>query len=285
MLWGMAVSVRSAIENSSAPVAVHVIGSGLKPADRAALEASWPSAQVSFHDIDYSRISDFRSTKYLKSKVAYARYYLAEFLPDVSRCVYLDTDLIVLRDLAEADGIDLQGHIVGAVRDISVRQGRGLDDLKERLGLSDPGSYFNSGFLIIDLDEWRRQSVQQQLVEVSTAMFDRLHSQDQDALNVVLEGRTKLLDVHWNTSQYEADAPFADGVLHLIGTVKPWHHDYAYKFKGLFFEHLDRTAFSGRRATSPRSPRAIAERLSRLLPTFDMVTGKIRRAAGPRSRI
>ena len=226
-----------------------------------------------------------RSTQYLKSKTAYARFYLADFVPGADRCVYLDTDLIVLRDLHELQAMDMGGKTLAAVRDVSVRvdvteQARltRIEELGARLHLRRPEDYFNSGFLVIDTSRWRASNAETALVRVSTERFDELHSQDQDALNIVFEGDAHLLEPSWNTSQYETDSSFDFGVLHLIGTVKPWHHDYSFHYGQLFYQVLDRTAYAGRRAAPVGSFTARREAFLRMLPTVDMIVGKVRRS-------
>ena len=58
-------------------------------------------------------------------------------------------------------------------------------ELRKRLGLQDKLNYFNSGLLIIDLEAWRKNYSERALVDISISAFDRLRSQDQDALNIV----------------------------------------------------------------------------------------------------
>jgi lipopolysaccharide biosynthesis glycosyltransferase len=288
VLWGMAVAVRSALEQASGKLHVIVIGRGLCREDVSSLRASWDHhnlAAVDFHELDERRLSRFRSTAYLKSKAAYARYYLEAFVPNTRRCIYLDTDLIVMRDLCELGSLDMRGKTIAAVRDIMIRVAPTEDirlakirELGRRLQLEKPEDYFNSGLLLIDLPRWRALHAQDHLVRVSMERFDTLHCQDQDALNIVFNDDVCLLDLSWNTSQYETDGSFASGVLHLIGTVKPWHHDYDFHYGPLFYRLLDRTGYRGRRPVPQGSLAAYREKLLRALPTRDMIAGKLRRS-------
>ena len=125
VLLGMAVTVRSALENATGQLNVHVIGAGLRDADKAKLRRSWEHpncGQINCAEIPSEKIRSFRSTAYLKSKVAYARYFIGEIFPNLKRCIYLDTDLLIFRDLTEAFQLDLGDNIAAAVLDISTRK-------------------------------------------------------------------------------------------------------------------------------------------------------------------
>lgn len=277
VLWGIAVTIRSALENSSGPLAITIIESGFREADRTALRSSWQHSNnhsVNFHNLDFDKIKDFRSTRYLKSKLTYARYYIDEILPDADKCIYLDSDLIVLRDLHEAAKINLGNAIAGVVQDISTRANDGHLELCHKLGIVETDGYFNGGVLILDLKKYREQGIRKKLVSVSIELFDKLEAQDQAAMNIVLEGKTHILDPVWNTCQYEVHKGVDNVVLHLIGQSKPWQSDYNYEFKDLFFSYLDRTAYKGCR---PKPISGLVARISRLTPTRDMVAGKLRR--------
>jgi lipopolysaccharide biosynthesis glycosyltransferase len=291
VLPGLAVTVRSALESSTQPLNIHVIGTGLTEADRAKLDRSWEHpnrAAVRFAEIAREELRDFRSTAYLKSKAAYARYFIGELFPDTTRCIYLDADLMVFRDLAEAFHLDLRGNLAGAVRDVSVRLQPVNAGLRERLRLRDEANYFNSGFLLLDLAAWRREKIVEELVRISIERFDALDSQDQDALNVVLEDRVLLLDAVWNTSQYEKPSVLTGRVVHLIGTVKPWHASYREKFREAYYEQvifrafsevLARTQFRDWRPWDFAGIGKYAEFVLRAIPTRDMIAGKLRRTA------
>ena len=279
VLWGMAVTVRSALEQSTSPIAINIIGSGLLAVDIDALRGSWDHPNVhsiNFMELDYRNIKHFRSTKYLKSKVCYARYFIENLFPNIERIIYLDTDLLVLADLVELYKTDLGSNIVGVVLDISTRSNDGQVEPCQKLGI-EPRGYFNSGVMLIDMKAWKKERIKEQLIDVSITHFDRLDSQDQSALNIVLQGKALILDERWNTVQYETESSFTNGIVHLIGSVKPWHYDYKGLFQPLFFQTLDRTAYAGCRPAKALSFFALRTAANRHMPTVDMVVGKLRR--------
>lgn len=286
IIRGMAVAARSALEHASETINFGIICQGYSEKDKAMLRESWAHERlgtVEFRDIADGQLKNFRSTAYLKSKASYARYFFADLFPDLSRCIYLDSDLIVLRDLAEVMHMDLGDKVMAAVPDLGVR----LEDANPaaRLGIADNKAYFNAGFLVIDLEFWRESGMTDQIVQLSLDKKDILHSQDQDALNVMFEGRTMLLNPIWNTSQYEKEDPIDGRIIHLIGGVKPWHARYEQKFAdpyyrdviyARFYEILERTAYRGKRPWNLFGIGEIAEWVDAKIPTPDMVRRKIR---------
>ena len=289
ILWGLAVTVRSALEHSSKPVNIHVLCAGFSKADKQKLSASWDHDKcgaIDFKDIATERISRFRSTRYMRSKSTYSRFFIGEFYPDLLRSIYVDTDFLICRDLAPVSELDLRGRIAAVVRDISVREQPVCPELKARLNLTNEMNYFNGGFLVIDLQQWREAGIQEKLVTISIEKFDQLHSQDQDALNIVLENKVLFLDPTWNTSQYERPDSLKGNMVHLIGKIKPWHARYKKKLSDryfreviyrAFYDFLDRTAYKGSRPWDPAGLGTLVEHAGANIPTLDMVQGKIRR--------
>ncbi|MBE7733192.1 glycosyltransferase family 8 protein [Devosia faecipullorum] len=290
ILWGLAVTVRSALEHASEPLNIHVLATGFRPADERALRQSWQHDKcgtVTFYTISSDRTKRFRSTQYLKSKAAYSRYFISALPDHIERCVYLDTDLLVFKDLSEVHNVDLGSNIAAAVRDISVRTRGAWPELRERLGVENELNYVNSGVIIIDLARWRQDDIETALVEISISKFDQMDSQDQDAINIVLYDKIAYLDISWNLSQYEKPEIGKANIIHLIGSVKPWNARYTSKIGdayfdqilGSFFAVLDRTAYRGYRPWNPMGAGSLLEKLVSHIPTLDMATGKIRRSA------
>lgn len=289
IIFGMAVSVRSALDHCSETANIHIICEGFQESDKETLRKSFQHENlgtVVFEDLDASRVSSFRSTAYLKSKMSYARYYIADFFPSLKKCVYLDIDLLVYKDVAELMHMDLGDNVLAAAIDIAARAEFPDYSIGQRLGLKDPKKYFNAGVLVIDLDHWRANDTTAKIVDLTLEKADILHSQDQDALNIMFEDKILELDICWNVSQYEKPFPVNGNVVHLLGTIKPWHARYARNFSedyykdvihDTFFEILDQTEYAGERPWDTMGIGKLTEELSARIPTMDMVTGKVRR--------
>lgn len=279
-LWGAAVTVRSALEACSTTLNIYVISVDLSLATKQQLCASWQTSSlgtIKFIDFDLAKVHGFRTTLLVKSNSTYARCFIPELLAEVSRCIYLDTDLIVCSDLNALQTLDLQGKSSACVIDGGIASSEQQQRLRCNLKLKDPLHYFNSGVIVMDLDVWRRRQIQANVLNIAHDNHDMLDQMDQDALNMALTDDWLTLDPKWNTSKGKAEANFSDGIIHFLGNVKPWHADYAGNYQDRWFALLDRTAFAGQRPVKLLGIAAVYQRLARSIPTLDMVRGKLRR--------
>ncbi|MGK8504495.1 glycosyltransferase family 8 protein [Nocardia asiatica] len=184
------------------------------------------------------------------TRAVYLRLMLGNVLSDVRRVLYLDADLIVLRDLRALLSLPLNGRALGAVRDPiqpTLEQGYALPGWRDE-GIPGDREYFNSGVLLFDLDECRKQKFFERAVSFLEKFPERAACLDQDALNWVANDAWIRLDSQWNTINSQtfiwyfgmdivADPSSAGAVdlllqqeseasiLHYAGRQKPWHDD------------------------------------------------------------
>jgi lipopolysaccharide biosynthesis glycosyltransferase len=165
------------------------------------------------------------------------RLFLPELLPRVERVLYLDADTIVTDSLAPLWETDLGGFWLAAVTNVFEEWSAGRP---AELGLADAGHYFNSGVLLLNLGEIRRDGRGETLRELARERGGELLWPDQDTLNLVLGERRKPLHPRWNcmnsvlTFPWSADVFGAEaveearsrpGIRHFEGPGrnKPWH--------------------------------------------------------------
>jgi len=132
----------------------------------------------------------------------YFRLLAPSLLPGVKKAVYLDSDLVVLDDIAQLWDTDVGGYLLAAARDAdTVGQIDGYDQgvgpyLSHDLGLTDPHQYLQAGVLLMNLEEFRHRTTPEQLLELATRRVWRWL--DQDVLNKVVDGDYLRLDMSWN---------------------------------------------------------------------------------------
>jgi lipopolysaccharide biosynthesis glycosyltransferase len=226
---------------------------------------------------------------------AYARLLVGRLLPDdVARVIYLDADTVALADVAALWRTPMDGALALAVADMPFRNGcvarirRTVDPA--RFALTPDHVYFQSGVMVLDLAAFRRERLDERAFDCLAAC-PTLTFPDQDALNIVLSGRCRLIDSRWNqmTAVFAEDAltdapPGFDAatlaavrtqpfVVHYSGRPKPWEPGCAHPFLGDWRAAQARTPWAGWRPTPlrralawlPRARRLIVKRLRRRL--------------------
>ena len=193
------------------------------------------------------------------------------------RCIYLDTDLIILSDLTALQNLDLHDKSTACVIDGVISTPDLQQRLRNMLKLTNSQWYFNSRIIIIDLDALRLREIQFKALDIAKEQHALPDQMDHDALNKALADDWLILDPKWNTSKGKASAGFSDGIIHFLAKVKPWHEDYAGNFKEEWFAILDRTVFAGQRPAMLMGIAAAYQKFSRSISTVDIVPGKLRR--------
>lgn len=193
------------------------------------------------------------------SEAVYLRLAIPEVLVNEPVALYLDADVLVMRDLRPLLRHRLQGAALAAVRDPHsplVGVGLGQPGWRE-LGLPEGREYFNSGVMLLDLEQCRRRAVFARAHQFLREHPDRAQLWDQDALNWAVNDGWLRLDRRWNTfavsalgqraeahhraaepvvalSRLVADEQTA-AILHFSGPEKPWADDYpAGAFRDLY---------------------------------------------------
>jgi lipopolysaccharide biosynthesis glycosyltransferase len=157
--------------------------------------------KIFFHLINENDfVTDLPSDTPHTSKVGRFKYLIGNF--DVEKALYIDTDILLRVDVSELFQINLDGFIMGAVPDVNNRV------FNKTLKLPSQYNYLNSGVLLIDCVQWKRNQMTQRLLEVSIKREKDLIYVDQDTFNIVCaETGYKKLDLAWNfpaASQYFA---------------------------------------------------------------------------------
>jgi lipopolysaccharide biosynthesis glycosyltransferase len=154
------------------------------------------------------------------SYMAYARLLMGRLI-EAPKVIYIDSDMVVLKDLATVWNQEMEGHTILAIND---RAGMKLsDDCPVMLTEADRSiPYFNSGFLVVDLDSWRRQGIE--ALSLKMASDYKCAYWDQTILNYLFRidsGRLPL-ENNWQIYHVEKEGRVVDANLHFIEKLKPW---------------------------------------------------------------
>ncbi|MFZ0825998.1 MAG: glycosyltransferase family 8 protein [Verrucomicrobiia bacterium] len=247
----LATTLQSIVEanRSSWPVEVHVLSTGFSKSTRAKVCASLPAgaASVCWDSVDLAAYKGFMTQSHI-SMMTYTRFLIAEVLPEgVSRTLYLDSDLLVLDDLAAVWETELDGAVLGAVVD-EMEDGRKRGDLRFE-GVPRVREYFNAGVLLIDLKRWREERISEKAMAY-LSRNPRSPFSDQDALNVACDGLWKKLDRRWNFQSHHS-TPISEmrpkdrpGIVHFVTNSKPWLPEARSVNAGFYNNYRSRTCFA-----------------------------------------
>ncbi len=114
------------------------------------------------------------------SYAAYARIFIRELLPpEIDRVLYIDCDTLICGDIEELYNWNLNGRTLGAVKDINSSK------YHLTIGLPTSDCYFNSGVLLIDLNQWDIHRYLPKIIHHITHVRARYQNVDQDIINIV----------------------------------------------------------------------------------------------------
>lgn len=140
------------------------------------------------------------------SEAASYRLLLPDLLPEYDKVAYIDCDVVVRNDVAALyERTDLGDNYLGVIYEAAIE---GQSGRWKAIGCN-AEEYFNSGFLLMNLEAMRRDGIVEKFLEASKV--DWLEFPDQDVLNQVCQGKVLPLPPVYNSirtfllPQYKAD--------------------------------------------------------------------------------
>ena len=223
----LSVSLISLIENASKSMQynINVLCSGIEEENEKIItDMSNENISIKFVDVS-AQIRGIASSLSLRdyySLSIYYRIFIPELFPNVDKAIYLDSDTVVLEDIAELYGIDMGDNLVAAVQDMVVASEKvfrtyadmGVGVRYER--------YFNSGVLLMNLREMRLADLQGKFMHMlKTYHFDTI-CPDQDYLNVICKDKVHYLGTEWNKMSVDPSPCEKLRLIHYNMFFKPW---------------------------------------------------------------
>ncbi|MGN1311284.1 MAG: glycosyltransferase family 8 protein [Clostridia bacterium] len=245
----LAVTLQSLVDNSSTDYyyLIKVLYTNISEDHKEKIKKyERENVNIEFVDLNYyiEEIKDKLYTRDYFSKTTYFRLFIPNLYPQYNKALYLDSDVVLLRDVAELFNTDLGDNLVGAAPDDVIQTIEVFQEYAEKVvGVSDYRNYFNAGVLLMNLDELRKYNFQEKFLYVlGTIKFSV--AQDQDYLNRLCKGRVKLIDKNWNrmpVSNVEVDEKDLK-LVHYNLAFKPWHFEDIL-YKDYFWRYAQKTEF------------------------------------------
>mmetsp|Transcript_16396 Transcript_16396/g.34276 ORF Transcript_16396/g.34276 Transcript_16396/m.34276 type:complete len:355 (+) Transcript_16396:52-1116(+) len=221
---GLLLSMVSLIRHLEDPeyCTVHVVLADEDDKKKASLLKCFESAleglprlpQVRFHPYRFdpvflklSRYPRRRTHHVTRKPITWARLRLDQYLPNVSRVLYLDTDTIVKSDIGPLFRMHLRFGIAAAL-DSRLERSKAVPDIKyDLMNFASElnvtyDNYFSSGIMLIDLERWRADkmgsAIERWALKIPSHQPLKAQWHDQDLINVAFRGRVHVLDWRWN---------------------------------------------------------------------------------------
>ena len=205
------------------------------------------SESVQFLRFDEQTLRHIKA-KHHVSRAAYIKIFLPEILKTMDRVIFLDSDILVMRDIGELWDRFEDTYSIQAVWD------PGYDGVEnEILGLSPTDKTFNSGVMLMNLSKMRQWQETEQL---ATFVEEKNHLtilNDQAAFNAVYAHKWGALPLKWNVQYHFYFASKDDvgltkiektkllnepWIVHFSTHSKPWmfrnNHPLKSKFRQVF---------------------------------------------------
>ena len=198
----------------------------------------------------------------------YYRLAIGSFLPDYKKVVYLDSDLIVMKDIYELYSTDVKGYALAGAVDVclsGINNGYNperADYYREYAFIKEKNllKMINAGVLVLNQEYINSCYTAKELLDY--AEKSQFGLCDQDVLNSLFQDSILYLEANWNTPNYEDESlpawctRFAPEyfvkeykkavknpyILHYSSTIKPWNEP-GYQLSDIFWKTLRETPF------------------------------------------
>lgn len=177
------------------------------------------------------------------TKTTYFRLFIAEMYPNIKKALYLDSDTVILGDVAELYATDLgENYVAAAVEQVMVQNDVFGKYVENTIGIA-RNKFFQAGVLLINCKKFRKEYVLEQFTDLLQS-YRFVVTQDEDYLNVICRGNVKYFGAEWNVQTYGTalcdEKNFR--IIHYVMTDKPWHYPNA-RYGDYFWRYAKQTPF------------------------------------------
>ena len=210
----LGVALCSLWENKAADtqLEIHVLDGGLSTDSKRLLEILEKkyNFNINYLPIDLNLFAAYPEPDQDRLRLpTYSRLWAPQLIQR-GKIIYLDCDLVILKDLTPLFNEDLGDNIFGASADSY--EGYGAISLKNK-------SAFNAGVLVINCQLWRARNLTAAATEFIQQNKDKITLYDQEALQFIGRDHYKILAQKYNRQLYEYSRRLRDDetfIMHYI---------------------------------------------------------------------
>ena len=245
----LGVTIQSILENKSENYLykLHILYTRIKKENIDKIKKLQTSnLTIEFVDLNYyiDSIKDKLYTRDYYSKATYFRLFLPNLYNQYDKVLYLDSDIVLNKDVAQLYNINIGNNLVGAIPDEIVGFTPIFREYVERVvGCQTYKHYFNAGVLVMNLKEMRKFKFQEKFLYLLEKVTYSV-AQDQDYLNRICKGRVHYIDITWNKMPIirKSINPRDIKLVHYNFAHKPWHYETV-MYEDFFWKYAEKTEF------------------------------------------
>lgn len=244
----LSVAIRSLIDNSSKKniYNIYVLNTDISDKSKKSItDMATENVDINFIDVrakmeglgdESLQLRDYYTVS------IYFRLFIASMFENIDKAIYMDCDIVVLDDVAKLYGIDIGDNLMGVITDKVVSGYRQFHSYSnDALGIPYE-KYFNSGMLLMNLNEMRKADIENRFVELFTTYNFETIAPDQDYLNILCFGRVRYLESEWNVMWSRKKFDGTPKIVHYNMFKKPWIYS-GVRFGDYFWEYAAKTEY------------------------------------------
>ena len=162
------------------------------------------------------------------SEATYYRLFIERLLPNtLNNVLYLDADIICIADPIKEikenfnNLSNTKTTVASVFENFSPTE---IKELEKRLNING-NNYFNAGVMFIDLEKWRKKSIESLSLKIIKEKNKELKFWDQDILNIIFNDDVSEISNSLNyiiNIEKQTTIPKATRFIHYAGSFKPW---------------------------------------------------------------
>ena len=225
------VSMKSIMENAdrSRKYHIYILHMGITEATQAkVLVMADEEFAIDFVDVTdkMKSIADKLPIRDYYSNTTYFRLFIPDMFPQYRKALYIDSDTIVVGNIAELYDHKLGKLYAGVCPDRVVAQTDILGDYVEKVLGVKRTRYFNAGVMLMNCSQFRENHLLDEFLEM-LHIYLFVVAQDQDYLNLICKNQVLYMEPKWNAQVFgELACPEEEvGLFHFNMAAKPWHYE------------------------------------------------------------
>lgn len=246
----LTVAIKSLVDKSSDKneYRIYILTNDVKDCDITEIR-SYEKENVKVEIVDVNE-----KIESIKNKVAlrdyysvsiYFRLFIPSMFPQYDKAIYLDSDVVLNRDIADMYNVDIGFNYVGAVLDETVFTNKDfIYYVREALDVTEK-QYFNSGVLIMNLKKFRENKIEDDFYSWVNNYSTKFGSvaPDQDYLNCICKNKVKYLPLGWDKMPLGCNLEDKDlFLIHYNMFYKPWKYENT-MYEDYFWKYAKQTSY------------------------------------------